>query len=126
MKRVEEELALLRRDFPAAGLSEVGDWVEIPEYPLPPGLYNREATRVRMPLSPAYPDVAPDNFYVVAGLRLRSGAALDNYGEISRFGELWGQFSWHPKRWTAAARPEQGDNMSTFFNTIRKRFEEGR
>lgn len=126
MTRIDEELQHLRNLFPAALLSPGADWVEVPEYPLPPGLYNRENTRIRMPLSQAYPDVAPDNFYVAAGLRLRGGGALDNYSEISRFGEVWGQFSWHPKRWSAAPRPEVGDSMRTFFNSIRKRLEEGR
>jgi len=126
MKRLEEELELLRKLFPGALLSAGADWVEVPEFPLPPGVYNRVTTRVRMPLTQAYPDVAPDNFYVPAGLRLRGDAALDNYSEIPRFGEVWGQFSWHPKRWSAAPRPDLGDSMATFFNSIRKRLEEGK
>lgn len=126
MKRIEEEFALLKSEYPNAALSPAGDWCEVPDFPLSPGVYNRETTRVRMPLTPAYPDAAPDNFYVPPGLALSTGAGLNNYSEISRFGEMWGQFSWHPKQWRASTIPEKGDNMLTFFNTVRKRLEEGR
>lgn len=126
MKRIDDEFRILKEMYPSAELSPQGDWVEVPNFPLTIGLYNRETTRVRMPLTPAYPDAPPDNFYVPAGLRLQGGAALDNYSEIPRFGELWGQFSWHPKRWNAAPRPDLGDSMATFFNSIRKRLEEGK
>lgn len=126
MKRIDDEFRCLREIYPSAVLSAARDWVEVPAYPLLGGLYNCEITRVRMAIGPAYPDVAPDNFFVSAGLRLQSGSALDNYTEVSRFGELWGQFSWHPRTWRAAADPDRGDNMSTFFNTVRKRLEEGK
>lgn len=126
MKRIEDEFRILKELYPSAQLSPQEDWVEVPDFPLLTGLYNRDSTRVRMPLTQAYPDAAPDNFYVPVGLRLRGGAALDNYSEIPRFGELWGQFSWHPKRWRAAPKPDLGDSMATFFNSIRKRLEEGK
>jgi hypothetical protein len=126
MKRIDDEFSILKEFYPSAILSADRDWVEVPDLPLLTGLYNREIMRVRMAIGPAYPDVAPDNFFVPAGLRLQSGAGLDNYSEVAKFGELWGQFSWHPRIWRAAAKPDQGDNMSTFFNTIRKRLEEGK
>lgn len=126
MKRIEDEFCILKEVYPSAELSAQGDWVEVRDFPLPAGLYNRAMTRVRMPLGPGYPDVPPDNFYVPSGLRLCAGGGLDNYSELPKFGAVWGQFSWHPKRWSATPRPDLGDSMSTFFNSIRKRLEEGK
>lgn len=126
MHRIERELELLKAQFPNAILSPQRDWVEVPDFSLPDNLYDREAVRVRMPLSPAYPDAAPDNFFVFPGLALRGGGTLDGYASCGKFGEMWGQFSWHPRLWRAAAEIERGDNMATFFNSIRKRIEEGR
>lgn len=125
MARVEQEFARLTLAFPKAILSPSRDWVEVPDYALP-DLFCHVTTRLRMPLSPAYPDVPPDNFFVSPGLRLKDGQGLNNYSEVRQFGEVWGQFSWHPKKWRAAAEIDRGDNMLTFFNSIRKRLEEGR
>jgi hypothetical protein len=123
--RVEQEFAKLAVSFPRAILCPSRNWVEVPDYLLPE-LFNHTTTRVRMPLTPAYPDVPPDNFYVSSGLRLRDGQGLANYSEVGQFGEVWGQFSWHPKKWRAASDIDRGDNMMTFFNSVRKRLEEGR
>lgn len=126
MKRIEDEFRILKELYPSAQLSPQADWVEISDFLLPAGLYNLETTSVRMPLGPGYPDVPPDNFYVPSGLQLRAGGGLDNYSDLPKFGAVWGQFSWHPRTWRAAPAADQGDSMSTFFNSVRKRLEEGK
>ena len=126
MDRIDAEYAHLKLEYGTALLSPAREWVEVPDYPLPAGLFAPAAVRVRMPLSRAYPEVAPDNFYTSPGLKLAGGQPLNNYPDTPRWGETWGQFSWHPKRWFSKANLREGDNMRTFFNSIRQRLEEGR
>jgi E2/UBC family protein E len=123
--RIDLEYEHLKNVYPSAILSAARDWVEIPDFALP-NLYATAITRVRMPLTAAYPDAAPDNFYVPPGFRLKDGQVPNNYADVPKFGETWGQYSWHPQRWRGKAEIEQGDNMSTFFNSVRKRLEEGK
>lgn len=125
MTRIEREFELLRTAYPNAILDPSRQWVEVPDFPLPDGRYPSPSVRVRMALTAAYPDVAPDNFFVPAGFVLRDGGSPSNYSDVEKFGGRWGQFSWHPRTWRAAPDPERGDSLCTFFNSVRKRLEEG-
>lgn len=126
MTRLEEEFSLLKESFPCAVLAPQRDSVEISDFMLPDRIYQVPRVRLKIPLTPAYPDAAPDNFYVSPALRLIDGSSLNNYSESHRDGEVWGQFSWHQKAWRAGATVDGGDNLLTFLNTVRKRLEEGR
>jgi len=123
--RWEEEVELLRQRFPEIQADERG-WVEIPSYPLPAGLFNREHTTIGFLIPPPYPQQAPDNFYVEPGLTRTDGGVLGNYSEgKDPFGRRSGVFSWHPKRWRPASSPQEGDSLLSFMRSVRARLEEG-
>jgi len=128
--RIAAELDLLRQFFPQAEWHEAGagEWVKIPDYPLPPGIWNREHETVCFEVPPAYPGQAPYAFCVTAGLRLRHSTGLpQNYqeGAATPFPGSWGRFSWaHDGTWRPTADLSSGSNLSNFVLTFADRLKE--
>jgi len=130
MNRLDQELALVRTAFPAAELDphEGVNWVRIPAYPLPPGIYRQgdelELLAFRIP---SQAGEAPYGFWVHPGLELCSGEPLGNYTypTATPWGESWGQFSWSPQgSWVPKAEIRSGANMLDFVRTFAVRLEE--
>jgi len=124
-ERVFAEVELLRKKYPALEHGEQFNWVLIPMYPLPPGRFNKNETRLLFAIPIGYPNTGPDNFFVDVNLRLKDGGtppafnpnANSSTGSAAVPGD-WGWFSWHPQSWRPAASIEGGDNLQTFLTGV--------
>ena len=127
MERIHQELRLVEKQFGRISMADTADWFIVEEFPLAPGLYNPQPTRLLHFIGPAYPQTPPDNFLIPAGLRTVSGAMPGSgYKEGQQhFGETWGVFSWHAKSWNPAPEIIEGGNLVTFLFTVQKRLREG-
>ncbi len=127
MDRLQREFELVRNRFGAVTVPEDLKWFIVEQFPMPPGLYNRDHTRLLHIMSPAYPQTPPDNFLVPAGLRTTAAEMPGSgYKEGTEyFGEQWGVFSWHPQHWRSSADILEGDNLLTFIFSVEKRLREG-
>lgn len=127
-ERLPEELELLRTAFPDLEHRNDGgrDWVRIPSYSLPPGLWSRTAVEVAFEIPPQVGQ-APYGFYVRPGLTLASDAPPDRYtsSAATPWGSDWGKFSWSPMSWTPKADIRAGANMLNFARSVADRFAEG-
>jgi hypothetical protein len=122
---VRKEIELLKRQFPDLKHGDQLDWVLIPELVLPPGRFNKDATKLLFRISVGYPQTGPDNFFVDSDLRLKGGSTPPafNAGSQSSSGPApiegdWGWFSWHPQAWRPAATIEGGDNLVVFVRGV--------
>src|ERR1700680_746491 len=94
--RVEQELELLRRNFPHLEYVREGNWVRLPCYHLPGNMWDRDWVEVCFQIPERIPGQPPYGFYVRPGLALRSGQPIGNYAfpAPTAFGADWGKFSW--------------------------------
>lgn len=123
MSRLEDDLALLRAEFPNVCVGRQNDHFVLPELELPPGLFTQSTTRLLVVVPPTYPTAPADNFYVGWGLALQAGGSINNYsGPAQLYGEQWGVFSFHVTYggWNAAH-----DTFLTFLTAVRSRLQEG-
>ena len=105
LERRRREVELLRRQYPQVEHGPDLDWVLFRDFALPPG-WNRKSTDLLVLIPPGYPETPPDNFHVLAGLRVESGADPGNYSEGQELlGESWGQFSYHADEWSPTPGP---------------------
>jgi len=126
MDRRRQELQLLEQQFVKLSIADDLSWFIIEAFPLPPGRYNRDTTRLLHFIGPGYPQTPPDNFLVPSGLRTASNVIPASYQEgQNHFGQQWGVFSWHAKVWAPALDHQQGDNLLTFIMSANKRLWEG-
>lgn len=129
-ERVEEELALIRQQFPDTEHYEEGHWVRIPSYPLPEG-WNRPSTEVAFQIPIGYPGTPPYGIYVPAELQFQ-GTRPDNYTEPASnqppFSGTWGIFSWVPAngQWRPTAELRKGSNLLNWVLGFAERFKEGK
>lgn len=125
-ERLDQEIALLRKEYPAVRHSENYDWVVVKDVPLPDG-YNRDATEILTFLPAGYPETPPDNFFVPAGLRLTNGDQIDAFNRNHRTheGEQWARFSWHEDSgWSPTEDVKDASNLLTFMGTVEERLKE--
>lgn len=124
--RVGLEMAILRRQFPAARLEN--RWVLVPGYPLPAG-WSAAVTDTAFYIRDGYPGISPYAIYVPTGLRF-TGQKPDSFNDPSEmqppFGGTWAMFSWEAEQWFAKADPNAGHNLLTWVNGFAKRFQEGK
>ncbi len=128
-ERIEQELVLLRGRWPTLEYRAEGDWIRIPEYPLPVG-WNRPCTDVAFQPHVTHPGTPPYGIYVPAGLTF-NGLRPDNYAEPAPaqppFGGVWGIFSWTPAdEWRPTADPVAGSNLLNWAVGFADRFREGK
>lgn len=124
--RVDAELALLGQRWPQLTYDPNGQWVLLPDYPLPDG-WSQPTVSVAFQIPAGAPSNPPYAFCVNAPLTFR-GATPNNYtptGAPVPFPGSWGQFSWSPETWPWAEDPAQGANMCAFARSIADRFAEG-
>lgn len=124
-ERVRAEFAMLKVRYPAASLVEQTGCVQIPEFPLPEGRFNKSATNLVFMVPTGYPNTGPDNFAVDGDLKLRDGGnpPAFNGGPNTSCWVVpvpgnWGWFSWHPQGWRPNASIEAGDNLVGFVRSI--------
>jgi hypothetical protein len=133
--RAQQELALLKRQWPDLEWTEASDgrcWVRLRTYPVPSG-WNSDTTEIcfAIPNEAATP---PYGFYVPRTLMIEHSATqvapTSHYtpeatGVPDEFGDGWAMFSWSP---TTAWRPqdaiERGDNLLHFVKSFGDRLED--
>jgi len=129
-ERIQRELPLLRQRWPALEYQEVGHWMRVPSYGLPPN-WNRAKCDVVFQVRAGYPGTPPYGIYVPAGI-LYNGAQPVNYVEPAPvqppFGGVWGVFSWLPVegKWYPTADPRGGSNLLNWVIGFAQRFREGK
>jgi Prokaryotic E2 family E len=125
--RIQEELILLRRNFPDLEYLSEGNWVRIPSYALPDGLWDRDSVEVCFQIPEQMPGQAPYGFYVRPGIALKNEQPIGNYAfpAPTGFGADWGKFSWQLTGWAPAADLVAGTNMVNFARSLSTRFAEG-
>jgi hypothetical protein len=123
-ERVQQEINLLKEEYPGLQYGQGLDWVLLPQYVLPL-LYNIEQTPLLWLIPPGYPQTGPDDFFTDGDLRLKNGINPPsfNLGPNSSSGVApipgnWGWFSWHPENWLPATTIEKGDNLFTFLRSV--------
>ncbi len=91
-ERVAREIAMVRERHPGLQYGEQLNWVFIPDYPLPPGRYNKNRTRLLFVIPPGYPNTGPDNFFVDADLRLTGGSNPPGFNPGRIPAAIWRRF----------------------------------
>ncbi len=124
-ERVKQEIELLKRKYPDIVHGEQLNWVLIPRFALPTGLFSKPVSKLLFTLPAGYPNTGIDNFFVDADLRLSNGSTAPgfNHGANSSSGTApidgdWGWFSWHPHEWRPAVTIEGGDNLGSFLHSV--------
>ena len=124
-ERIKEEFELLLRFYSEAALE--GDWVLVPDYPLPPG-WSKSTVDTCFQIRDPYPGRCPYGIQVRDGLRYE-GKMPQNYKEPTNqnppFPGRWAIFSWESADWQPGARPESGHNLLTYVRGFAARFKEG-
>lgn len=131
MTRLDDELSLLRRRFPDLEFRPDGQWIRIPEYGIPEGLWRPSVVQVAFQI-PSDVAAAPYGFYARpleadGGLLEVSGAAIQNYDRprATPWGSDWGMFSWALETWQPRTPITDGTTMLHFARSIAARFQEG-
>lgn len=124
--RLDQEIALVQKQYPGVRHGQNYDWVVVEDVPLPDD-YNRDTTDVLIVIPSGYPETPPDNFWVPPGLRLENGGQPDAFNPNHRTheGEEWDRFSWHEDDgWAPSEDVEEGSNLMTFMSTVEERLKE--
>ncbi len=123
IERLHKEVDIIKKTYPDAVCDGELRYVIISRFPLPSG-WNMEKTELMIEIPGGYPAVAPDNFYVTEGLRLKDdGNPPEGYDEgIEKFGKKWGRFSWHlDGKWQPHTEISRGDNLFSFVLSAERR-----
>lgn len=124
--RLDQEVALLRKQYPGVRHNQNFDWVVVEDVTLSAG-YNRDTTDILLIIPAGYPETPPDNFWVPPGLRLENDGQPDAFNPNHRTheGEEWDRFSWHEDDgWAPSKDVKDGSNLLTFMRTVEERLEE--
>jgi hypothetical protein len=127
ISRVDQELDLLRRNFPHLEYLEGGHWVRIHKFDIPDSIWDRNCVEVCFQIPEQVPGQAPYGFYARPNLNLKSGQPIGNYAypAPTGFGGDWGKFSWQLLVWAPTADLVSGTNMVNFVRSFVDRFAEG-
>ena len=114
-----------RQRYTGAALTPVGNGsylVKLEGFVLPNG-WKPKITNVYFLIPAGYPVARPDTFWTEADLFLKSGNPPMNTGNTQQPGVPAGLkwFSWHPGSWNA-----NRDNLLTWVEMVRRRFEDRR
>ena len=128
-ERLEEELELLRTEYPDLDHRRDNgiEWIRIPSYPIPEEIWGRPEVEVAFHIPP-HAGQAPYAFRVRPSLVLKNGAVPTNYTYPvpTPWGDDWGQFSWAPlTAWIPTDDLRAGANMLTFARSFAQRLREG-
>lgn len=124
-ERIQKELEILRKFYPDLEYVSEGQWVKIPNYPLPSG-WNKDSTDVAFQIPPGYPGAHPYGIYVPTGLCYQDKQP-QNYtvNNNPSFEGSWGIFSWQQDNWKPTDKITAGSNLWTWARSFSIRFEEG-
>jgi hypothetical protein len=131
--RIEQELALLRRQFPdIEHLEHAGeDWFHLPRYAFPGGWRMHQDAIEFAPIvfrvGAGYPTTEPYAFCAPAGINYL-GATPGNLGAASGvpIGGNWQQFSWAPDAsWAPTQHVHTGSNLLSWTRSFACRLKEG-
>ena len=129
-ERMEQELILLRKEFPALEFKEDLMWVLLPSYKFPPGIWSSDFGTVCFQIPPGYPGNPPYSFFVMGGLRLKgTDDKPSSYEEPTQtpFDGVWGKFSWaHNNSWIPTSDLSSGSNLLNFVHSFQDRLREGK
>jgi hypothetical protein len=125
-RRVYQEALLLARQFGVVDYDEEdGQWVRIPEFPLPEG-WGRPVTELLLVLPSGYPHMPPNGFFIDRHLRTQSGHRIDHCfeerGEYNPYAAKgWAWFCIHLDRqaWRPTGDILHGDNLVKLAMLIR-------
>lgn len=121
MPRLDDDLALVAREFPDAIIAPNKSYFVLPSFRLPSAVYRQEKIKLRVDIPPTYPSAPPDNFFTQWDLGLASAGTINNYsGPVHREGETWGTFSFHADQWDPNV-----DNLLSFLAAVYQRLAEG-
>lgn len=126
-RRIEQEIALLRRWFSEVEYREADRWILVPRYPILEGVWDHDAVSVAFQIPPGYPGQKPYSFYVTPRIRLKSGGGPNNCTDSADppFEGQWWKFSWDVPDWRATADLQSGSNLLNYALTFRDRLDEG-
>lgn len=124
--RIEEEVELLRTEWPELEYREGGRWVLLPGYSIPDTCVQDEAD-VAFQIKAGHPGDAPYGFYVRKPLDLADGDSFTNTTAVNDppFSGDWLKFSWQPEDWQPSANLRAGSNLYNWALTFRNRLEQG-
>lgn len=123
-ERATQELALVRTRYPGLDFLEAGQWVRIPRYPAPAGIWTIAEVDAAFQI-PDSVGIRPYAFYVRPRLVLRTGDPVHNYTETTTpFGGEWGKFSWEIE-WRPADDLHTGTNILDFVVSFAARLRQG-
>lgn len=131
MSRLSDELDLLRNWFgPDLEFRQDGQWVRLPSYQLPAGLWRADVVELCFQIPD--PPGPPYAFYV-RPLGPDAGGGLHGAGEIGNYahpagtpwGDDWGKFSWQLEEFQVAEPLGAGNTMLDFARSFWARFLEG-
>ena len=125
--RIQQELELLRRNFPNLDYLAEGHWVRLPRYGFPRGIWDQDMVDVCFQIPERIPGQAPYGFYVRPGLTLCNKQAVADYAfpAPTGFGDDWGKFSWQLEGWAPVADLVAGTNMVNFARSFFDRLAQG-
>ncbi len=99
--RVQREVDALAAKYPGAtAFEEETDGsltLVIPYYPIPVGVFDRDAVSIAVKVGPLYPAEKLDLFWLDPSLRHRDNVALPNLmsPSVTLANQSWAQISWH-------------------------------
>ncbi len=127
--RIDQELALLKKEFPNLVYREEGMWVFVKVFRIPQNIWNRNEASICFQIPAGYPGNPPYGFYIEGGLGLKdTDEKPKNYEEPVQtpFEGTWGKFSWqHDNSWRATSDLTSGGNLLNFLHTFRDRLIQG-
>lgn len=129
-ERIDQELALLRKRFPALEYVKEGQWIRIPSYPLPSG-WSKSQVDVAFQIPAGYPGAPPYGIYTPIGLTF-NGQKPDAYTDPAPtqppFPGTWALFSWTwvDGQWRPTTDLLTGCNLQNWVLGFAYRFKEGK
>ena len=125
--RIDSELELLRRYFPALQFLGELRWLRLPGYKLPKGIWDRDRADIAFQIPIGYPGQKPYGFYVNPRLNLLTGANIDNSTPSTEppFEGDWLKFSWDMPEWRPTADLQTGTNLLNFALSFADRLQQG-
>ena len=130
--RMQEEVELLRKNFPHLEVREVNGtgsfWFLIAGFDIMVDGWSKRTIDMAFEATRGYPAAAPYGFYVRDGIRFNGATMPQSYTEFVTipFEGNWGKFSWQVEgQWKPGASVNSGNNLAGFAETLQKRFKEG-
>ena len=131
--RIEQELALLRENYPKIEHKEHAgeDWFRLPSYPFPPGWRIEDHGISDAPIAfkvvAAYPTAEPYGFAAPAGINFNGEMPKNTDSSVVfPFEGAWRHFSWAPQNgWESASDVQKGPNLLVWTRSFAQRLLEG-